>query len=170
MTDATTTALVPDPELIGPVLDLSRPELSQVMDRYRTPEAMPVRGPVALIVERPGLPSQRIKEAFRQEGWQVEACNGPGGSPCPLMLGEPCGLREGADIALVYVDKRAPSAATNTLPRLRCASHPASPSIVAIEGSIQSPAFTDHAATVGGLRDPRTILDVVKRLVFARKG
>jgi hypothetical protein len=169
MSDATRkrATSVPNPELIEPALDLSRPELAEVMDRY-TPPAIHPRGPVALVVERPGLPDHGIKKALSDEGWTVHTCSGPSGSVCPLMVGEPCELREESDVAIVYVDKRAPSAVTNTLPRLRCASHVASPGVIAIEGSIQSPAFTDRAATVGGLRDPKTIIGVLKRVMSPR--
>lgn len=170
MSDGTRTreTLEPSPELIEPSLDLSRAELAEVMDRYETP-AVRVAGPVALIVERPGLADHGIKKALTDEGWTVRTCSGPSGSVCPLMIGEPCGLRENADVAVVYVDKRAPSAVTNTLPRLRCASHAASPGVIAIEGSIQSPAFADRSATVGGLRDPQTIIGALKQLLLARR-
>src|SRR5688500_12678727 len=118
------TTLTPNPELSEPALDLSRPELAQVMDRYVSPAVAGPR-PVALIVERPGLPSLGLKEALANDGWTVRTCSGPSGATCPLTVGAPCELREEADAAIVYVDQRAPSAANNTLPRLRCASHPA---------------------------------------------
>ena len=168
--DATTRTIphpVPDPELIPPALDLSHPELTELMDRYQTRSvaAPAVRRPVALLVRRPGLPTYSLKEALTDEGWAVETCDGPGVSACPLMIGEPCDLRESADIAVVYVDRRAPSTVTSALPRLRCASHVASPSIIAVEASIESPTFTDHSAVVGGLRDPRTIIGAIRRLL-----
>jgi len=162
---------VPDPELIPPALDLSRPELTEVMDRYQTRSvAVPaVRRPVALVVRRPGLPTDALKRALTDEGWAVQTCDGPAVSACPLMVGEPCDLRERADIAVVYVDKRAPSTVTSTLPRLRCASHLASPGVIAIEASIQSPAFTDHSVVVGGLRDPGTIIGAIRRLLVGAR-
>lgn len=167
MTARSVQGLIGDPELIPPTLDLSRPELIEVMDRYRSrPVATPAfRQPVALIVRRPGLPSDPIQRALLAEGWAVQTCEGPGAATCPLMIGKPCGLRESADVAVVYVGKRGPSTGTDTLPRLRCASHPASPSLIAIEDSIQGPAYTTRAATVGGLRDPRTIIEVIGRLL-----
>lgn len=163
---------MPGPELIGHVLNLSLPELSDVMQRYATPEPAPpqsvVRGSVALVVERPGFSDQRLKDALASEGWTVSECSGPSGTLCPLMRGEPCKLRESADAAIVYVDRGTMSSHGSALPRLRCASHPASPGVVAVEGSIQSAAFADHTATVGGLRDPKTIIDTVARLLLSK--
>ena len=172
MTDDTTQRsvqdLIGDPELIPPALDLSRPELIEVMDRYRSrPVATPAfRQPVALIVRRPGRPSDPIQKALVDEGWAVLTCDGPGAATCPLMIGKPCDLRGRADIAVVYVGKRGPCTGTDALPRLRCASHPASPSLIAIEDSIQGPAYTTRAATAGGLRDPRTIIEAIGRLLL----
>lgn len=159
---------VSDPESIPPALDLSRPELTELMNRYEGAPSPLGRPRVALVVQRPGLPQHGVKEVLSGEGWEVQTCDGPAATICPLMAGEPCALRERADVAVVYVDQSAGSTATNVIPRLRCAGHAASPSVVAIEGGIGSPRYGDRTAVVGALRDPRTIMGAIKSLLRLR--
>ena len=159
----------PGPELMDPTLDLARPELMDLMARYVSPEPRQiVQGPVALVVERPGFSNPRLKDTLVQRGWTVSECAGPSGRNCPLVSGDECHLRSDADVAIVFVDQRGPGVRTRVVPRLRCASHPASPGVVAVEGSLQTPAFSDHTATVGGLRGADTIVDTAERLIHAR--
>ena len=159
---------LPGPELLEPVLDLSRPELALVMKRYApSVSAQVVSGPVALVVERPGFSDPTLKDSLRGRGWAVRVCAGPSGTNCPLLTGNECHLRSEADVAIVFVNQRGPGVRTRIIPRIRCASHPSSPGVVAMEGSLQGPAFSDHTATVGGLRGPETIIETAERLIHA---
>jgi hypothetical protein len=123
---------------------------------------------VALVVDRPGLSDQRLKDALIADGWTVRSCSGPGGTTCPLMQGKSCELREAADAVIVYVDRTTGAMRGSTLPRLLCASHRASPGVVAVEGSFKPAVFAEHTATVGALRDPKTIIDTVDRLLLSK--
>jgi hypothetical protein len=164
MSNATTLQAVPDPELGGPVLDLGRPELRSLMERYvseparRTPALLDP--PTALVVGRSPGEDEPVRQALREEGWTVVTCEGPSVEGCPVMRGNACPLRASADAAVVYVSPGAPS-----LPRLRCAADSASPAVVAVESSFDPPRYGTSTATVGALRGPQAVMKALHRLL-----
>lgn len=170
-----TSVLDPMPysELMGSPLDLRRPELQGLMERYcskaHETQATLVEPQTALIVTRNPGEETRLKEALEDEGWLVKTCAGPGTGNCPIMHGARCELRTSADAALVFVDANEFSGTLGTIPRLRCAADSSSPGVVVIEGSAEPPNFLGRSATVGALRDARVILRTVKSLL-SRKG
>ena len=154
-------------------LDLGRPELQALMNRYSGDE--PARRqtsifapPAALIVTRKGGEEAPLREAIEAQGWFVKTCAGPGATRCPLLRGEPCALRQSVDAAVVYVDPAGLYGGTWNIPRLRCAADSASPGVVALEGRFDRPQFTPTTATIGALRGPGAILATLRRLLHRR--
>ncbi|MGI8708795.1 MAG: hypothetical protein ACR2LG_11455 [Actinomycetota bacterium] len=139
-----------DPELLGSPLDLSRPELRGVLNRYMSRSA--------LIVGRSVDEAADLKAALLDDGWRIRSCSGPARVSCPLLRGrESCPKRECADVAVVYVDVT--RSVTGSLPLVRCAADPASPAVVALEGQADEPTIEGDRALVGALRTARTIAD-----------
>lgn len=171
MTNATQLDPRPDIELMGNTLDLGRPELAVLMNRYsshrlrtQTPLLNP---PTALIVtHRPGV-EEPLREALENDAWFVKTCAGPGKGDCPLLRGQCCPLRESVDAAVVFVDPNGLTNGMGTLPRLRCAADSASPSLVVLEDSLDPPHYLGRSATVGSLRGPQAILNAIAALLGA---
>ena len=96
-----------DVELLGNTLELGRPELAEIMERYVPDRPRPgvstASPPVTLVVgDGPASPLQR---ALEDDGWRVEACRGPAGTAgCAVMRGQRCTLRDSVDAAVVYVE------------------------------------------------------------------
>lgn len=160
---------MPDLELTGHRLDLGRPELSELMNRYTgsTPRAQTtlLGPPVALVVShRPG-DEPPVREALEREGWFVKSCSGPGKGDCPVMRGERCPLRESVDVAVVFVDRSRVASRLGKTPRLRCAADSASPGVVAVEGSLEPTRFGRGTACVGALRGPGAVLSAISALL-----
>ena len=154
-----------DPELRSIPLDLSRPELSPLLLRYRT---KPVQEPAklmppktALIVDSATADAGPWMAALEKNGWSLSSCHGPGTGSCPLMRGAKCVLRETADVAVVYLDPDRMWPAAGTLPRIRCAADSASPAVVALEGRRSEPSFSGRHATIGADREAQVLLDVI---------
>ena len=91
----TTTKLLdpmPDLELLGQPLDLGRPELKELMNRYScaTPRATTtlLGPPAALVVSNRSGDDAPVREALENDGWFVKLCSGPGNGDCPIMRGE----------------------------------------------------------------------------------
>ena len=148
-----------DPELLGRPLDLNRPELGGVLKRYASRSA--------LIVGRSMDEDSDLKTALLEDGWLIRSCNGPAQVGCPLLQGGgPCSQRECADVAVVYVD--ANRSVAGSLPLVRCAADPSSPSLVALEGQANEPVIDVDRALVGALRSARTIADTVAAIAGAR--
>ena len=151
-------AHTPDAEIIDHRLDLSRPELRPVLDRY-FPH-------VALVVSGQSAGDRELRAALAQDGWRVEVCSGPGRTRCPIMHGKgSCHLRRQADIAVVYVDGRATWPGSGLLPRLLCVAGGLSPAVVALEGQVDSVSCGRGRAVVGALRDPAELVTTVRHLV-----
>jgi hypothetical protein len=153
-------------ELLGNTLDLGRPELAQLMERYvplspHTPEEL-LGPPTAMIVTRWPGQEDPVKTELEGDGWSVEVCDGPGRQVCPILHGESCAKRKRVDAAVVFM---APLEGTASTPRLRCAADPASPGVVAMEGRIDAPRFSGTTAVVGALRGPRAVLSAVSALL-----
>ena len=172
MTTTTLLDPMPDVELMGNMLDLGRPELAVLMDRYsshqprmQTPLLSP---PTALIVTRRPGEEAPLREALENDAWFVKTCAGPGKGDCPIMRGERCSLRESADAAVVFVDPGDSMGRISSLPRLRCTADSCSPGVVAVEGSLDSPRYSGSIATVGSLRGPQAILKAIAALLGAR--
>ena len=140
-----------DPEIVGSPLDLNRPELRRVLERY-VPRS-------ALIVGRGVDETADLKTALLEDGWRITSCDGPDAS-CPLLLGKKsCPKRECADVAVVYAD--AARSVAGSLPLVRCAADPSSPGVVALEGQADEPTINGDRALVGAMRTGRTIADTV---------
>ena len=164
----TTTLLdpMPDLELMGNTLDLGRPELAVLMNRYcpESPRAQAsvLSPPSALIVTRRLGDEAPIREALENEAWFVTTCAGPGKGDCPVMRGERCPLRESVDAAVVFVDPKDLAGNLGALPRLRCAADSSSPGVAVMEGRLDPPTYAAGVAAVGLLRGPRGILAALK--------
>jgi hypothetical protein len=148
-----------DPELVGSPLDLSRPELRGVQNRYLSRSA--------LIVGRGVDEAVDLKAALLDDGWQIRSCDGPARVSCPLLQRRgACSKRECADVAVVYVD--AAGSVAGSLPLVRCAADPSSPAVVALEGQADEPMIDGDHALVGALRTARTIADTVDAIAGTR--
>ena len=142
-----------DAERIDPQLDLGRPELRDILDRY-VPR-------VALVVG-PGEESALLKDLLVDDGWQIRSCEGPGRQRCPILEGKgTCPLRSSADVAVVYIDGGKDNTQTGSLPGLRCAVDHASPGLVALRGRLDSLAKADGYGIIGALRSPATLAKAV---------
>ena len=153
-------------ELNGHALDLGRPELTELMERYvpmspRKPEQL-LGPPTAVIVTRWPGQEEPVKNELEGDGWAVEVCDGPARTICPLMRGESCALRESADVAVVFMS---PAERTASVPRVRCAADHSSPGVVALEGRIDPPRFSGSTAMVGALRGPGAVVSTVSALI-----
>lgn len=158
-------------DLVGHSLDLGRPELKVLMNRYSgnepTRRQTSILGPpAALIVTRTEGEEARLRETIEAEGWFVKTCPGPAATRCPIMRGEPCALRQSVDAAVVYVDPDGLYGGTGMIPRLRCAADSASPGVVALEGRFDPPQYASTTATIGALRGPSAILAALRRLLM----
>jgi len=141
-----------DPDVLGSPLDLNRPELRRVLQRY-VPRS-------ALIVGRSVDEASDLKGTLLDDGWRIRFCDGPAHVSCPLLKGsESCSKRECADVAVVYVN--ANRSVTGSLPLVRCAANPSSPAVVALEGQADGPMIDGDRALVGALRTARIIADAV---------
>lgn len=156
-------------ELIENTLDLGRPELALIMERYVSHPGRPqmplFRQPSALVVTRYDGQEMPVAEALETDGWSVKTCPGPGRTQCPVMRGEHCPLRESVDAAVVFVDARERGRQLGVVPRLRCAADSASPGVVALEGRLNNPRYEAGTAIVGAMRGPDVVLGAINALV-----
>lgn len=159
-------------ELTGHVLDLGRPELAALMDRYVSHDNRSTPGlldpPTALIVTRRPGEEAPLREALENDAWFVKTCVGPAEGDCPVMRGERCSLRESVDAAVVFVDPKQLHGGSGSIPRLRCAADSASPGVVALEQSFGPVRYGRGIATVGALRGPKAVLEAVSALLHQR--
>lgn len=171
---ATTTLLdpMPDVELVGHRLDLGRPELRELMNRYSgaTPLANKtlLGPPAALIVANHPADATPVREALEDDGWSVKSCAGPGKGDCPVMRGERCSLRESVDAAVVFVGPNRLAGGLGATPRLRCAADSASPGVVAVEGSYEPTRYAKGTACVGALRGPDAVIEAISALLASK--
>lgn len=172
MKNASLLDQVPDMELMGNVLDLGRPELAVLMNRYSSkPHGVQTSlftPPTALIVTRRPGEEAPLREALENDAWFVKTCEGPSKGDCPVLRGERCTLRESVDAAIVFVDPKEPTKGMRSIPRLRCAGDSASPGVVALEGSFDPPRYLGRNATVGSLRGPNSVLSAIAALLGSR--
>ena len=171
MTNTSLLDPMPDPELLGHPLELGRPELKELMNRYSclTPrfQTTLLGPPAALIVSnRPG-DDVAVREALQTDGWFVKSCSGPGNGDCPVLRGERCPLRESVDAAVVFVDPERLAGGLGAIPRLRCAADSASPGVIALEGSLEPTRYGRGTASVGALRGPDAVLSAISTLLTA---
>jgi hypothetical protein len=168
MTNATLLDPMPDLELMGNTLDLGRPEVALLMNRYlsQPTQSTPclLTPPTALIVTRRAGQDAPLREAMENDGWFIKTCGGPVERDCPVMRAERCPLRESVDAAVVYVDPNGLCGGTGMIPRLRCASDSASPGVVAMEGRLDPPRYGRGIASVGALRNPDSVLTAISAL------
>lgn len=95
-------------------------------------------------------------------GWDVFTCEGPGHTPCPVLRGRKCPLRELVDAAIVFVDGKAPAGA---LPRLTCAAQDAAPVVIALEGRLDPPVRQqERVVVVGGLQRDDVLTSAVMEI------
>jgi hypothetical protein len=78
---------MPDPEVLGDPLDLSRPELAPLMRRYSSVASEPppslLRQLTALIVGSSESDGRAVKVELENQGWSVMQCLGPGKCEVP---------------------------------------------------------------------------------------
>ena len=148
-----------DPEILGSPLDLNRPELLGVHNRYMSRSA--------LIVGRSVDEATDLKSALLDDGWRVESCGGPTRVSCPLLQRRgPCPKRDCVDVVVVYVPATRSAAGALTL--VRCAADPSSPGVVALEGQADEPMIDGDRALVGALRTGRSIADTAAAIADTR--
>jgi hypothetical protein len=136
-----------DPDLTEHRLDLARPELAAIRERYAARTVLvvaPVKGDAA-----------ELEEEFLSRGWHVRTCAGPGRKSCPLMRAESCEARESCDVAVVHFGDV--TAGAGVVPRLRCAADQAAPAVVVLEGRGDAVRTDGRRAVIGGLRSPSDI-------------
>jgi hypothetical protein len=164
---------MPDMELGRNELDLGRPELATLRHRYSKqpprPQTSLFSPPTALIVTRRAGEEAPLRDSLEREGWFVKRCDGPSSGGCPVMQGESCELRKSVDAAVVFMDPSELTSGTGAIPRLRCAADSASPGVVALEGSLDGPAYLGQSATVGSLRGPGAVLGAIRALLASRR-
>jgi hypothetical protein len=153
-----------DPELLPPTLDLSRPELEPIMDRYRAPLEQPVPAyrPLALLVGREEAELEPLASDLEAEGWVVGTCPGPESTRCPLITGGSCVLRDDADVTVMFADPGTLSAGLPSLPRLVCAAYGDMPSVIALEGRIDPPRVDGRHTIVGAAWGSRQIIEAME--------
>lgn len=160
------------PDLIQPSLNMGRPELAPLMQRYsHRGEDPPVSllGPAtALLVTRHGDEETDLKKELEAEGWYVSVCKGPELSRCPIMRDTRCKLRESVDATVVYVDGGPMASTAGMLPRLRCAADSGSPCVVVLEDRADEARFANRNATIGALRGSSSIVHVIHKLLEQR--
>jgi len=160
---------MPDMELLGYPLDLGRPKLKALMNRYTvaTPRVQTplLRPPSALVVSNHRGTEAPLREVLENDGWFVKSCSGPGNGDCPILRGERCPLRESVDAAVVFVDPGKLAGGLGAIPRLRCAADSASPGIIALEGSLKPTRYARRTALVGALRGTDAVLSAMSALL-----
>lgn len=168
-----TATLYTDPELSEVPLDMGRPELATLMKRYvpsAAPQAATTTEPREVLVVRGASGDESaVIEALGTAGWEVSTCSGPATGSCPLMHGKDCTLRKTADVALVYLDATGMWPGSGTLPRIRCAADPASPAVVALEGSHRPAAYGSGRATIGAKKSPVETIATINTLCATEK-
>ena len=164
-----TSSLDSVPDLIAPSLEMGRPELAPLMQRYShrgEDPPMPLLGhPTALLVTRHDEEGTGLKRMLEAEGWYVSVCKGPGLARCPIMRGSRCTMRESVDATVVYLSGDSVGNAASMLPRLRCAADSASPSIVVLEDRADEARFGDRNATIGALQGSGSIVHAIHKLL-----
>ena len=172
MTTTTLLDPMPDVELLGHPLDLARPELRELMNRYSraTPRATTTSSapPAALIVSHQPADATPVHQTLEKDGWFVKSCAGPGKGDCPVLRGARCPLRESVDAAIVFVGPNRLAGRLGTIPRLRCAADSASPGVVVVEGSIGPTRYAKATACVGALRGPDAVIEAISALLASQ--
>lgn len=174
MSDQALLERIPNIELRGHILDLGRPELAALMDRYVSHENVSTPGlldpPTALVVTRQSGEEAPLREALENDAWFVKTCAGPGKGDCPVMRGEHCTLRESVDAAVVFIDQKTLHGGSGSIPRLRCAADSASPGVVALEQSFEPIKYGKGIAAVGALRGPMAVIEAITTLLQRQEG
>lgn len=134
-------------------LDLTRPELRRLLERYVDRSI--------LVVGRDDTTRNGIEEGLRARGWSVGTCPGPGRTRCPVLEGKECALRTEADAAVVLVDAGKTWPRSSLLPQLWCAAHGSSPSVVALVGRSHPPAKVNGRGVVGTSRGARGVEEAI---------
>lgn len=165
---------VPEPEVMGHALDLSRPELAPIMGRCvsnsRRPLPVTFRPPSVLVVTRRDNQELELGQTFESHGWLSKVCRGPAQANCPVVRGEDCPLRKSVDAAVVFVNPAESQRNLGALPRLRCAADSSSPGVVVIEGRFDAPTCANRVATVGSQRGPKAVLAALTELGTRSQG
>ena len=165
----TTRSLDSVPDLTAPSLEMGRPELAPLMQRYsHRSEDSPLSllgPPTVLLVTRHDEEGTELKRMLEAEGWYVSVCKGPGFSRCPIMRGSRCKLRESVDATVVYLSGDYMDGAAGSLPRLRCAADSASPSVVVLEDRADEARFGGRNATIGALQGSGPIVHIIHKLL-----
>jgi hypothetical protein len=144
----------------APALDLHRRELRLVLDRY-------VHN-LALLVGRRPERIAALKSELEGRGYLVQSCEGPGRTPCPLLAGEPCGLRESADVTIAFVgDIDTPQGRSS--PKVVCAAHGASPAVIAVEGSFSRERRNGRYAVIGALRRAEDLAEAADEVLTSER-
>lgn len=161
---------MPGTELLEHRLDLCRPDLAPLMNRYAPTHPMGMLDPpTLLLVTRVSGEEVPFREALERDGWFVKTCKGPGEGNCPIMSGEVCAKRAEVDAAVVFVDPKATPGGGN-LPRFCCAADESSPGVVVVEGRFDPPSVRGGIALIGALRGPKELLGAISALMEEGSG
>ena len=163
-----------DPELLGVPLELERPELRSILERYvsrsRTPRsARPGTDRDVVLVAFPNQLQEELAALFAACGWRVHECAGPPHVACPLTTSDaPCELRATVDVAVVGVAGDV-NLSNGGVALTSCAGCPASPGVIALLRHREEVIDVDGStAIVGAGSTPEQVAAVAEYMLSAK--
>ena len=161
----------PDPEMLGVPLELERPELRPILDRYisrgRAPHSTSPGGDrdVALVAF-PSPQQGDLAAAFAACGWRVHECAGPPAEFCSLTTsGRRCELRAAVDVAVVAIGGDV-NLSNGGVALTSCAGCPASPGVVVLLGhNADQIEVEERTAIVGTGSTPQQVVAVAEYML-----
>jgi hypothetical protein len=166
---APSTVDLPDPELLGASLDLERPELRSILERYvprhRTSRtAVPDTDRDVALVAFPGPLRGVLAAAFA--AWRVHECAGTPHVACPLTTsGRPCELRAAVDLAVVAIDGDV-NLSNGGVALTSCAGCSGSSGvIVLLQHRVEVIDVEGHTAIIGAGSTPQQIVAVAEYML-----
>jgi hypothetical protein len=149
---------VPDSDPRTNTLDLTRPELHELLERYETTEG-DSEGQTILVMGRPPELTGPLVQSLHERGWSVVSCAGPSIERCPLIEGHGvCDKRRVVDGTIAFVHDRGGPPSLDLTLRLRCAGDADSPTLLAVEGKVDPPTILGATGVIGALRGPESLV------------
>jgi hypothetical protein len=123
--------------------------------------ALVVRPTPALLVvgERAGEDLEELRSELRRDGFVLQACPGPGNSPCPVLAGRPCPAH-GQPVAAIVI--RHPDEVEPLAP---CGEALWVPELAVDEDSDRAAEFEGRYGRVGIGRGPAAVTEALDRLL-----